>query len=47
VDTVTVFKKQFTTSDGATLGHEAEADAMEADEVERESIKVTKRTPKK
>jgi F-type H+/Na+-transporting ATPase subunit alpha len=47
VDAVTVFKKQFTTSDGATLGHEAEADAMEADEVERESIKVTKRTPKK
>ncbi|MGH3777633.1 MAG: F0F1 ATP synthase subunit alpha [Pseudonocardiaceae bacterium] len=47
VDAVTVFKKQFTTADGSSLGNEAEADAMDADEVERESVKVTKRAPKK
>jgi F-type H+-transporting ATPase subunit alpha len=42
VDAVTAFKKQFTTSDGSTLGQEAEADAMDADEVKRESVKVAK-----
>ncbi|MGH3900419.1 MAG: F0F1 ATP synthase subunit alpha [Pseudonocardiaceae bacterium] len=47
VDAVTEFKKQFTTADGSALGREAEADAMDADEVERESVKVTKRDPKK
>jgi hypothetical protein len=46
VDVVTAFKKQFTTGDGSSLGHEAEADAMEADEVERESVKVTRRGQK-
>jgi F-type H+/Na+-transporting ATPase subunit alpha len=46
VDAVTEFKKQFTTADGSALGQEAEADAMEADEVERESVKVTKRAPR-
>ncbi|MGH3926124.1 MAG: F0F1 ATP synthase subunit alpha, partial [Pseudonocardiaceae bacterium] len=46
VDAVTVFKKQFTTADGSSLGNEAEADAMEADDVERESVKVTRRTQK-
>jgi F-type H+-transporting ATPase subunit alpha len=46
VDAVTEFKKQFTTADGSALGKEAEADAMEADEVERESVKVTKRAPR-
>ncbi|MGH3670751.1 MAG: F0F1 ATP synthase subunit alpha, partial [Pseudonocardiaceae bacterium] len=46
VDAVTEFKKQFTTSDGSALGREAEADAMESDEVERESVKVTKRAPR-
>ncbi|MGH3874527.1 MAG: F0F1 ATP synthase subunit alpha [Pseudonocardiaceae bacterium] len=47
VAAVTAFKKSFTTSDGSALGHEAEADAMDADDVERESVKVTKRAPKK
>ncbi len=47
VDAVTEFKKQFTTAEGSSLGHEAEADAMEADEVERESVKVNKPAPKK
>ncbi|MGH3882891.1 MAG: F0F1 ATP synthase subunit alpha [Pseudonocardiaceae bacterium] len=46
VDAVTVFKKQFTTADGSSLGNEAEADAMDADEVERESVKVTRRGQK-
>jgi F-type H+/Na+-transporting ATPase subunit alpha len=40
VDAVKAFKKEFTTSDGSSLGTEAEADAMDADEVERESVKV-------
>ncbi|MGH4010619.1 MAG: F0F1 ATP synthase subunit alpha [Pseudonocardiaceae bacterium] len=47
VDAVTEFKKQFTTADGSPLGREAEAEAMDADEVERESVKVTKKAPKK
>ena len=47
MDAVTAFKKGFTTADGSSLGHEAEADALDADEVERESVKVTKRAPKK
>jgi F-type H+/Na+-transporting ATPase subunit alpha len=42
VDAVTAFKQQFTTSDGSALGKEAEAEAMDADEVEHESVKVTK-----
>ncbi|MGH3888041.1 MAG: F0F1 ATP synthase subunit alpha [Pseudonocardiaceae bacterium] len=46
VDAVTEFKKQFTTSDGSPLGREAEADAMDADEVEHESVKVTRRAQK-
>jgi F-type H+/Na+-transporting ATPase subunit alpha len=46
VDAVTEFKKQFTTVDGSSLGQEAEADAMDADEVERESVKVTRRAQK-
>jgi F-type H+/Na+-transporting ATPase subunit alpha len=41
------FKKSFTTADGSTLGREAEANAMEADEVSRESVKVNKPAPKK
>ncbi len=47
VDAVTAFKKQFTTTDGSTLGTEAEADAMDAEDVERESVKVNKPAPKK
>jgi F-type H+/Na+-transporting ATPase subunit alpha len=45
VDAVTAFKKQFTTADGSALesGPDDEAEAMDADEVERESVKVTKR----
>jgi F-type H+-transporting ATPase subunit alpha len=47
VDAVTAFKKQFTTVEGSTLDSglddEAEAEAMDADEVERESVKVTRR----
>ncbi|MGB8962565.1 MAG: F0F1 ATP synthase subunit alpha [Pseudonocardiaceae bacterium] len=46
VNAVTAFKKQFTTADGSSLGQEAEAEAMDADEVERESVKVAKRDPK-
>ncbi|MGH3720408.1 MAG: F0F1 ATP synthase subunit alpha [Pseudonocardiaceae bacterium] len=49
VDAVTAFKKQFTTADGSALhsGREEEAKAMDADEVERESVKVNKPAPKK
>jgi len=46
VAAVTAFKKGFTTADGSSLGHEAEAEAMDADEVEHESVKVTRRAPK-
>ncbi|MGH3684222.1 MAG: F0F1 ATP synthase subunit alpha [Pseudonocardiaceae bacterium] len=42
VDAVTEFKKQFTTTDGSTLGQEAEAESMDADEIKHESVKVTK-----
>ncbi len=47
VDAVQAFKRQFTTADGAPLGTEAEAESMEADEVEHESVKVNKPAPKK
>ncbi|MFN2497415.1 MAG: F0F1 ATP synthase subunit alpha [Pseudonocardiaceae bacterium] len=47
VAAVQEFKKQFTTSEGTSLGHEAEAEAMEADEVAHESVKVHKPAPKK
>jgi len=46
VDAVKAFKKQFTTADGSSLGKEEEADSMDADEVERESVKVAKKAPK-
>jgi F-type H+-transporting ATPase subunit alpha len=46
VDAVTEFKKQFTTSDGSSLGKEAEAEAMDEEDVERESVKVNKPAPK-
>src|SRR5262249_38724937 len=42
VEAVTAFKKQFATSDGTTLGTEAEAEAMDAEDVEHESVKVNK-----
>ena len=41
------FKRQFTTAEGSSLGTEAEAEAMEADEVAHESVKVNKPAPKK
>ncbi|MBV9012588.1 MAG: F0F1 ATP synthase subunit alpha [Pseudonocardiales bacterium] len=49
VDAVSAFKKQFTAEDGSALesGQDEEAEAMDADEVERESVKVTKRTPQR
>ncbi|MGH3825734.1 MAG: F0F1 ATP synthase subunit alpha [Pseudonocardiaceae bacterium] len=44
VDAVTEFKKQFATADGSALDSELgeRAEAMDADEVERESVKVTR-----
>jgi F-type H+/Na+-transporting ATPase subunit alpha len=47
VEAVQEFKKQFTTSEGTTLGREAEAEAMDEEDVERESVKVNKPAPKK
>ncbi|HEU0087817.1 MAG TPA: F0F1 ATP synthase subunit alpha [Pseudonocardiaceae bacterium] len=47
VDAVAEFKNSFTTFEGTTLGHEAEAEAMEAEEVTHESVKVHKPAPKK
>jgi F-type H+-transporting ATPase subunit alpha len=49
VDVVTAFKKQFTTEDGSALdsGPDEETEAMDADEVEHESVKVTKQPPRK
>jgi F-type H+/Na+-transporting ATPase subunit alpha len=50
VEAVTAFKKQFTTSEGTGLvgpGTSAEADAMDAEDVERESVRVNKPAPKK
>jgi F-type H+/Na+-transporting ATPase subunit alpha len=46
VEAVKEFKKEFTTSEGSSLVNEAEADAMDADEVEHESVKVNKPAPK-
>jgi F-type H+-transporting ATPase subunit alpha len=46
VDAVAEFKKEFTTSDGSPLVNEAEAEAMDAEDVERESVKVNKPAPK-
>jgi F-type H+-transporting ATPase subunit alpha len=46
VDAVATFKKQFTTTDGSSLGQDDEAESMDADEVERESVKVAKKAPK-
>ncbi|MGH4021896.1 MAG: F0F1 ATP synthase subunit alpha [Pseudonocardiaceae bacterium] len=41
------FKKSFTASDGSSVvGNEAQAEAMEADEVKRETVKVDKPAPK-
>ncbi|MGH3853211.1 MAG: F0F1 ATP synthase subunit alpha [Pseudonocardiaceae bacterium] len=47
VDAVTAFKKQFSTADGAALESELgePAEAMDTDEVERESVKVNRPAP--
>jgi F-type H+-transporting ATPase subunit alpha len=47
VDAVKTFKKQFTAADGSSSGKEADAESMDADEVERESVKVAKPNPRK
>jgi F-type H+/Na+-transporting ATPase subunit alpha len=47
VAAVKEFKRQFTTEAGAALGTEAEAESMEAEEVEHESVQVDKPAPKK
>ncbi|MFI9010182.1 F0F1 ATP synthase subunit alpha [Actinosynnema sp. NPDC053489] len=45
VDAVNAFKQQFTASGGATVVNEAPADAMDADEVGQESVKVNRPAP--
>lgn len=46
VDVVNEFKKSFTASDGSSVvGNERESEAMEADEVEQETVKVNKPAP--
>ncbi len=48
VDAVNEFKKSFTASDGSSVvGKERESEAMEADEVEQETVKVNKPAPEK
>ncbi|RJQ66911.1 F0F1 ATP synthase subunit alpha [Pseudonocardiaceae bacterium YIM PH 21723] len=47
VDAINEFKKQFTTSDGVVLVNEAEAEALDADKVEHESVKVNRPAPAK
>jgi F-type H+-transporting ATPase subunit alpha len=46
VNAVNEFKKEFTTSEGKSLV-EADADAMDADKVGHETVKVNKPAPKK
>jgi len=46
VNAVNEFKKEFTTSEGKSLV-EANADAMDADKVGHETVKVNKPAPKK
>ncbi|MEU4803712.1 F0F1 ATP synthase subunit alpha [Actinosynnema sp. NPDC023587] len=45
VDAVNAFKQQFTASNGATIVNEAPADAMDADKVGHESVKVNRPAP--
>jgi F-type H+-transporting ATPase subunit alpha len=48
VDALNEFKKSFTASDGSSVvGNEGESEAMEADEVEQETVKVNKPDPNK
>ncbi|MDV6011786.1 F0F1 ATP synthase subunit alpha [Haloechinothrix sp. LS1_15] len=46
-DAVDEFKKQFTASDGSSVVPQREADAMEAEKVGQETVKVAKPAPKK
>ncbi|WP_033439410.1 F0F1 ATP synthase subunit alpha [Saccharothrix sp. NRRL B-16314] len=45
VDAVNAFKQQFTASNGAAVVNEAPADAMDADKVGQESVKVNRPAP--
>ncbi|MBB5805596.1 F-type H+-transporting ATPase subunit alpha [Saccharothrix ecbatanensis] len=45
VDAVNAFKQQFTASNGATVVNEAPAEAMDADKVGQESVKVNRPAP--
>ncbi len=48
VQAVESFKKDFTASDGSSVvGEEKDAEAMDADEVDQETVKVNKPAPKK
>jgi F-type H+-transporting ATPase subunit alpha len=48
VQAVETFKKDFTASDGSSVvGKEQDAEAMDADEVDQETVKVNKPAPKK
>jgi F-type H+-transporting ATPase subunit alpha len=48
VKAVESFKKEFTASDGSSVaGNEEDAEAMDADEVDQETVKVNKPAPKK
>jgi F-type H+-transporting ATPase subunit alpha len=47
VEAVKEFKKNFTTAGGETLDNDAHADAMDADKVGQESVKVHRPAPKK
>jgi F-type H+-transporting ATPase subunit alpha len=47
VETVDEFKKSFSASDGSSVVNEAKADALDADEVGSESVKVNRPAPKK
>ncbi|WP_127783774.1 F0F1 ATP synthase subunit alpha [Rhodococcus sp. X156] len=45
VKVVNEFKQQFTSSDGTSVVNEPEAEAMDADEVDQEKVKVNKQRP--
>jgi F-type H+/Na+-transporting ATPase subunit alpha len=47
IEAINEVKKQFTASDGSSVVNEAEADALDPDEVGRESVQVRRPAPKK
>jgi F-type H+/Na+-transporting ATPase subunit alpha len=47
IDAINQFKKGFSATDGSSVAVEAEADALDPDEVGKESVKVRKPAPKK